>query len=52
METIIINPKYKSKLILGYNNGITCSFVKPIPNWWIRMWYKILLGWSWEKVEG
>ena len=20
------------------------------PNWWIRFWHKVLLGWKWEKV--
>lgn len=21
------------------------------PNWWIRMWCKILLGWKWKKIQ-
>lgn len=25
--------------------------VEPVPNWWRRMWYWLLLGWTFEAIE-
>ena len=26
------------------------KFSHPMPNWWFRLWYRLLLGWVWKKV--
>jgi hypothetical protein len=47
METLKI-PRNESELIV--NEGLTFTFQKPMPNWWHRFWYWVLLGWKWRKV--
>jgi len=45
-------PEYKSMLCLGKDKtGITVSYEEPMPNWWWRMWYWLLLGWKWKKLK-
>jgi hypothetical protein len=39
----------KSKLVIN-DGDIIIESPRPLPNWWYRMWYKILLGWKWENV--
>lgn len=38
----------KSKLIITDDYIVYSS--SEIPNWWYRMWYRILLGWKWEEA--
>ena len=43
-------PKYQSRILMhGGSVGINC--IRPIPNRWIRFWYRVLLEWRWERVE-
>jgi len=44
-------PKYKSKLIITDESFVTILSDKPMPCCWHRLWYKFLLGWTWEKIE-
>ena len=31
--------------------GLYISFVGSKPNWWFRLWQKLLLGWMWEDTD-
>jgi hypothetical protein len=42
---LVIQPKGKNFACM------TVDSPTPRPNWWWRMWYWLLLGWKWEKVE-
>ena len=42
-------PKAQSRLCIG-RDCITIDTPKKRPCWWIRFWYKLLLGWTWEKL--
>lgn len=44
------SPIVKSRLLIN-EKAIVISCPSPIPNWWHRLWYKLLLGWKWEKVR-
>ena len=39
----------KSELIITQMFKI--QFTHPVPNWWFRLWYRLLLGWTWKKVD-
>lgn len=41
-------PPVQSRLII--NENFMVEFVKPMPGWWHRFWYRLLLGWRWEVV--
>lgn len=40
----------KSRLIID-DGVLIIKSVRPAPNWWHRLWYKILLGWKWERIN-
>ena len=40
--------QYKSKLIIG--DLMVVMSRNTMPSRWRRFWYRILLGWEWEKV--
>ena len=41
----------RSKLIIVPSPGFCIFFPKAKPNWWVRFWQGLLLGWVWEDVE-
>ena len=50
--------KPRSKLWIGYSrqgNEWSCQLLIEshgrVPNWWWRLWYWVLLGWKWERIE-
>lgn len=43
-------PKNLSKLTV--HGFINIEMPTKIPNIWVRFWYKILLGWKWENLDG
>lgn len=45
---VIKNPVYKSKLIIY--DGFVVQTEKEMPCLWHRLWLKIILGWTWEKI--
>ena len=44
----IYYPDIKSELII--TPMVKMQFTHPMPNWWFRLWYRLLLGWVWKKV--
>ena len=36
--------------ILTINENFQVHFTDPMPGRWHRFWYRVLLGWKWEKV--
>jgi len=46
--TQIFAPNIKSELII--TPMLKAQFAHPMPNWWFRLWYRLLLGWVWKKV--
>ncbi len=43
-----VPPKRRTCLII--NENFIVEFVKPMPGWWHRFWYRLLLGWRWEET--
>ena len=48
-EVSVTAPDYKTALII--KPGHMILFTKPMPNRWHRFWYRVLLGWKWERYE-
>lgn len=44
---LAITPEPKSTLWLA--EACCFHFAKPKPNWWYRLWQRVLLGWKWEE---
>ena len=53
-------PKETHNIIIGFDHAqsrlkVTSvfwfDFRSPMPNGWHRFWQRILLGWTWERVE-
>ena len=42
--------EHKSELRMN-GDSIVFNFTDPMPNWWWRMWYYLLLGWRWKEVK-
>ena len=51
MDTVlkIDIPPDRSKLMI-HENFIVISGHRPVPNWWWRLWYWLLLGWKWQSL--
>lgn len=45
---IILTPSTQSQLVINENFMIHSTV--PMPNWWHRFWYRLLLGWRWEAI--
>jgi len=49
-------PTLRLRIHYGKEKGanftfIECNNIGKLPNWWFRMWYWLLLGWKWEKMN-
>ena len=42
-------PVYKSQLVIE-DGAFVIKKETNKPHWWIRFWYKFLLGWRWEDI--
>ncbi len=43
-------PRVQARLMMVRNGGIVFDFTAKRPNWFRRIWYWALLGWTWRKV--
>ncbi len=48
-ETTIVQG-YPKRSILRIVPELAFTFTHDKPNWWWRMWQRLLLGWKWEDV--
>jgi len=46
----IFSPNAHVKSEMYITPLVKIQFTHPMPNWWFRMWYRLLLGWVWKKV--
>ena len=51
-EGIVLSaPPIRSRLIIG---SLPCALVFELhtkrPNWWFRLWQRLILGFRWERV--
>ena len=51
-------PKLQSRMIMrsqlhdgNWVSAMWWTSTAPVPNWWWRIWYWVLLGWKWERIE-
>jgi len=52
LTTLSINwPRPICELEIVKPNMFTIQFTVKKPNWWYRMWYKLLLGWTWKDLK-
>jgi len=42
--------QYQSRLWIA-KDSFNMFFVEPRPNWWHRMWQRVLLGFIWEEID-
>ncbi len=47
---VVKPPVYKSKLIIYHESVFVVQTEEEMPCWWHRLWLKLLLGWTWEKI--
>ena len=47
--TAIHHSDYQSRLRI--TPGLLFLLDRPKPNWWFRLWQRLLLGWTWEDVD-
>ena len=48
-ELHIIEPvEYHSELVI--HEGLVVKFATPAPNWWVRLWTRIMFGWHWRTL--
>jgi len=43
-------PNYKSELVVVDRDFMVIRYVGKKPSWWWRMWYYLLLGWTWHDL--
>jgi len=44
----IVQPQYRWWLVITSN--YRCAHERR-PNWWHRLWQRLLLGWTWAPIE-
>ena len=42
--------KERSRLVVA-KNELSFQFSRPFPSAWHRFWYRVLLGWEWERID-
>ena len=40
----------RSRLIIAPGE-LSFQFSRPFPSAWHRFWYRVLLGWEWERID-
>jgi hypothetical protein len=40
----------KERSVLHASAYLRLAGPEPMPNWWWRLWYWVLLGWKWERL--
>jgi hypothetical protein len=49
VKFVMMTPEYKS--YVRVTSDFKVATTDPVPNVWVRFWYKVLLGWTWEKYN-
>ena len=40
----------KTRCVIFEESFVVVNYTRDMPCWWHRLWYKFLLGWTWEKI--